>query len=80
MSKKNIKEEEYEFSVAATDAFRQYWPDSVTPTHPFFNRYMIECQLALIEAHRHTMFPSDKRRALQTVRYLKKCLSKGHYD
>lgn len=70
MKKKD--EEEYEYSLASEDALRIY---DVPPNHPFFERsYGIELQIAFIEGHMPTMFPSDKKRALKTIKFLKNCL------
>jgi hypothetical protein len=64
-------EEEYELSECAEQAVNFYWPSSLKPNHPMFEQRMIELQIALMKCHRHTMFPSDKRRTLQTVKELK---------
>jgi len=66
------EDELYEFSERSEKTIRLHWPDSLTPKHPLFERRMIELQLALIEGHMHTMYQADKRRALDTVTYLKK--------
>lgn len=65
-------DEEYELSECAEKAFRFHYPDSLTPKHPLFERRMLELQIALIECHRHTMFRSDQRRALSTIKQIKK--------
>lgn len=72
-------EDTYEFSVCSESALRQYWPDSMTPDCPEFERNMIECQLALIECKVPIMYREDKARALETVRYLKQCRKAGAY-
>lgn len=69
-------EEEYEYSMCAEDAIQLYYPDHLTPSHPLFERYMIELQLALIACKMQIMWPSDKRRALNTVRFLKDKLAR----
>lgn len=66
--------EEYELSECAERAFNLYWPSSLKPSHPMFERRMIELQIELISCHRHTMFPSTKRRALETVKMLREKL------
>ena len=76
MAKKNETEEEYEFSVCAEDAIAFYWPDSLQVGTVMFERRMIELQIALLECKRMVMFPSDKRRAVKTVKYLKEKLAR----
>ena len=76
MAKKNETEEEYELSVCAEDAVAFYWPDSLAVGTVMFERRMIELQLALLECKRMVMFPSDKRRAVETVKYLKNKLAR----
>ena len=72
MARRNeVEEEEYEFSVCAEDATSFYWPDSLVPGTVMFEKRMIELQIALIECKRMIMYPSDKRRALKTVKMLK---------
>ena len=66
-----VEEEEYEFSEAVDQAIRLFWPDSLTPNDPRFEASMIHLQQAMIKAHSYLMSPSDKRRALRTVIYLK---------
>lgn len=63
--------EEYQFSQCAEEAIRFHWPDHLTENHPLFERRMKELQIALIECKMPIMMPSDKRRALNTVRTLK---------
>ena len=65
------QQEEYELSECAEAAVDFYWPSTLKPSNPMFERRMIELQIALINCHRHTMYPSDRRRALNTVRELK---------
>lgn len=62
---------DYEFSECAEDAIKFRWPDGLTIAHPLFQRRMLELQLDLIECKLPVMLPSDKRRALSTVRWLK---------
>lgn len=69
--RKHLEDEEYEYSMKSEDAIRLYYPESITPAHPFFERMMIELQVALIEGHLPVMFASDKKRALKTARELK---------
>jgi hypothetical protein len=66
-----LEEEEYEFSECAELALRIYYPDTLKFTAPYFNRSMIELQLALIRCHKPIMSPSDRRRAVDTVKQLK---------
>ena len=65
------EDEEYEFSECSEEVIAFHYPDDLTPAHPLFTRRMMELQIALIECKLPLMFPSDKRRALSTVRYLK---------
>ena len=64
-------EDEYEFSHCVETAVAAYYPDTLTPAHPFFRRYMIELQLAMLGCHLPIMSGADKRRAKTTVATLK---------
>ena len=64
-------EDEYEFSHCVDTAIAAYYPDTLTPAHPFFKRYMIELQLAMLGCHLPIMSGADKRRAKTTVATLK---------
>ena len=64
-------EDEYEFSHCVETAIAAYYPDTLTPALPFFRRYMIELQLAMIGCHLTIMSGVDKRRAKTTVATLK---------
>ena len=64
-------EEEYEFSMCAEEAIDFYWPDHLQPGTKMFEKRMLELQLALIECKLPIMYPSDKRRALSTIREIK---------
>ena len=64
-------EDEYEFSHCVETAVAAYYPDTLTPAHPFFKRYMIELQLAMLGCHLPIMSGADKRRAKTTVATLK---------
>jgi hypothetical protein len=69
-------DDEYEHSECADTALAAYYPDGLTPAHPFFERYMIELQLAFIGCHLSIMSGSDKRRAKATVATLKSKLGR----
>jgi len=64
-------EDEYEFSHCVDTAIAAYYPDTLKPAHPFFKRYMIELQLAMIGCHLPIMSGADKQRAKTTVATLK---------
>jgi hypothetical protein len=64
-------EDEYEFSHCVDTAIAAYYPDTLTPAHPFFKRYMIELQIAMLACHLPIMSGADKRRAKTTVATLK---------
>ena len=69
--------EEYQFSECAEEVIRFRYPDTLTPAHPLFQRRMMELQLDLIECKLPVMMPSDKRRALSTVRWLKEGMKRS---
>jgi hypothetical protein len=64
-------DEDHEFSECAEEAIRFRWPDGLGVDHPLFQRFMLELQLDLIECKLPIMMPSDKRRALETVKWIK---------
>jgi hypothetical protein len=66
--------EEYELSECAEKAVNLHWPKELKPSSPVFERRMIELQLALIKCKTHVMYPSDRRRALNTVKFLRQRL------
>ena len=68
------EEEEYEYSLCAADAIQLYWPPSISVEHPSFEKAMVELQINLIKCKLPIMFPSDKKRALSTIVFLKNVL------
>jgi len=65
-------DEEYELSEGSEALCAFHWPESLTISHPLFARRMLELQRALIKHHMVVMLPSDKNRAIKTLRFLDK--------
>lgn len=70
-----IEEEEFEHSEKIESAIAAYYPSWMTPKDPMFMPRQWELSLAMLEAHRAIMSPSDRRRALATVQELKSNLA-----
>ena len=70
-----LDDDEYEHSEKVESAIAAYYPPWMTPHDPMFMPRMWELQLAMLEAHRAIMSPSDRRRALATVKELRNNLA-----
>lgn len=73
------EDEEYEFSLCSEDAIRVYYPDYREVGTPLWNRGMMELQVRLLKCKRPTMYPSDRKRADRTLRWLRECMRAGAY-
>lgn len=65
------EDEEYEFSCRSEEAIKLFYPDHMSPADPRFETEMKLLQIRLILGHAQLMSPTEKARALNTIKFLK---------